>query len=181
MLTELQARKLLKLFCMYDGDHDGTVIRQDFERIADKLAEIKDLRGRSAKCLLLKDKFSQAWKQLVKKADSSHDQKVSLEEWLAYYSNVLADETQYTKEVQSLMTFIFEVFDDNGDGQISQQEWTELFRVYGIHPVYAPIAFQQIDANQDGFISREELTELIDDFFFGDNIDSVANSMFGPY
>jgi hypothetical protein len=26
MLTELQARKLMKLFCMYDGDRDGYLV-----------------------------------------------------------------------------------------------------------------------------------------------------------
>jgi Ca2+-binding EF-hand superfamily protein len=181
MLTELQARKLLKLFCMYDGDRDGHVVSQDFERIADKLADLKNLRGRSPKCLLLKDKFTQAWKQLVSRADSSRDQKVSLDEWLSYYAAVLSDEAKYTQEVQSFMRFIFDVFDDNGDGKISQSEWEQLFSVYGIHPAYAPTAFRQIDINQDGFLNREELSELIDDFFFGDSVDAVANAMFGPY
>ena len=79
------------------------------------------------------------------------------------------------------MKLIFEVFDDNGDGKICREEWAELFKVYHVHPAYAPAAFEKLDANGDGFLSREEILALIDDFFCGNDENSVANSMFGPY
>ncbi|MEO0869626.1 MAG: EF-hand domain-containing protein, partial [Cyanobacteria bacterium J06642_11] len=85
------------------------------------------------------------------------------------------------QEVQALMKLIFDVFDDDGDGQMSQAEWAELFQVYNIHPAYAPASFEKLDANNDGVLSREEILALIDDFFCGDDVNSAANSMFGPY
>ena len=181
MLTELQTRKLLKLFCMYDGDRNGFLVCQDFEKIADRLATVKNLGSRSPKVLVLKERFIQVWKSLLNKADTSGDKQVSLTEWLSYYDEVLKDKEKYTKEVQSLMRLIFEVFDTDGDGNISQQEWAELFQVYNIHPAYAPLAFRRLDANQDGVLSKEEVLALIDDFFCGNSTDSEANSMFGPY
>lgn len=181
MLTELQNRKLLKLFCMYDGDRNGFLVCKDFEKIADKLATVKNLGSRSPKVLVLKERFLQVWKSLLSKADSSGDKKVCLEEWLAYYDDVLGDKEKYAEEVQSLMKLIFEVFDANGDGEISPQEWTELFQVYNIHPAYAPTAFEQLDANQDGVLSETEVLAMVDDFFCGDDLNSPANSMFGPY
>ena len=181
MLTELQVRKLLKLFCMYDGDHNEYLVKKDFEKIAIKIAEIKNIGARSPKVLALKERFVQMWKSLSSKADASGDKKICLSEWLAYYDDVLSDQTKYLKEVQSLMKLIFEVFDDNGDGRFCQEEWKQLFRVYNIHPAYALATFQQLDMNGDGFLSRDEILVLIDDFFCGDDIDSAANSMFGPY
>lgn len=181
MLTELQTRKLLKLFCMYDCDRDGVLVCKDFENIANKIATVKNLGARSPKVVMLKERFFQAWKSLLSKADTSGDKKVCLTEWMAYYEYVLGDKDKYFKEVQSLMKLIFEVFDANGDGQLSKEEWAELFQVYSVHPAYAPIAFEQLDMNGDGFLSKDEILVLIDDFFCGDNSASVANAMFGPY
>ena len=181
MLTELQSRKLLKLFCMYDGDRNGFLVQQDFEKIVDRLAKVKNLGARSPKILALKERFVVVWKSLLAKADVSGDKKICLNEWMAYYADVLGDETKYTQEVQALMKLIFEVFDTNGDGQINQEEWAALFQIYNIHPAYAPPAFEQLDENQDGVLSQAEILALVDDFFCGDTADSVANSMFGPY
>jgi Ca2+-binding EF-hand superfamily protein len=181
MLTELQARKLMKLFCMYDGDRDGYLVGRDFEAIAAKLGEVKNLGGRSPKLMGVKERLAQAWKSLVGKADTSGDKKISLDEWLAYYADVISDDAKYSREVQSLMNLIFDVFDTNGDGQISPKEWSELFQVYNIHPAYAPTAFKQLDANEDGSLSKAEILEFVDEFFCGDTADSPANAMFGPY
>ncbi|MDV3351019.1 calcium-binding protein [Leptolyngbyaceae cyanobacterium CCMR0082] len=181
MLTELQNRKLLKLFCMYDCDRDGFLVCKDFENIATKLAKVKNLGARSPKVLALKERFLQAWKSLLSGADSNSDKKISLQEWLTYYDDVLGNKDRYFKEVQSLMKLIFEVFDTNGDGQLCTEEWAELFQVYNVHPAYAPLAFEQLDMNGDGFLSKDEILVLIDDFFCGDDPTSVANSMFGPY
>lgn len=181
MLTELQTRKLLKLFCMYDGDHNEYLVKKDFEKIAVKVAEIKNIGARSPKVVALKERFLQMWKSLSSKADASGDKKICLSEWLAYYDDVLNDQATYLKEVQSLMKLIFEVFDENGDGQLCQAEWGQLFQVYNVHPAYAPAAFQQLDMNGNGFLSRDEILILIDDFFCGDDENSAANSMFGPY
>ena len=181
MLTELQTRKLLKLFCMYDGDHNEYLVKKDFEKIAIKIAEVKNIGSRSPKILALKERFLQVWKSLLSDADASGDKKVCLSEWLAYYDDVLGNKEKYFQEVQSLMKLIFEVFDDNGDGQLSREEWAQLFQVYDVHPAYAPTAFEKLDMNGDGFLSRDEVLVLIDDFFCGDDENSVANSMFGPY
>lgn len=181
MLTELQNRKLLKLFCMYDGDQNQFLVKKDFEKIAIKIAEVKNIGSRSPKLMGLKERYARVWKSLSSKADDSGDKKVCLSEWLAYYEEILGDKEKYQEEVQALMKLIFEVFDDNGDGQISQQEWTELFQVYNIHPAYAPDSFKKLDTNGDGVISREEILSLIDDFFCGNDVNAVANSMFGPY
>jgi Ca2+-binding EF-hand superfamily protein len=181
MLTALQNRKLLKLFCMYDGDRDGFLVKKDFENVASRLCTVKNLGSRSPKSMMLQERMVTAWKDLVKKADSSGDKKISLDEWLEYHDGVLSDRDTYTQEVQSVMKLIFDVFDTDGDGTICEQEWAELFQVYNIHPAYAPSTFKQLDSNQDGCLSKEEVLGLIDEFFCGDNTGAIANAMFGPY
>ncbi len=181
MLTELQKRKLIKLFSMYDANYHGILVSHDFENIVKKLANIRNWGARSAKYQLLVDKCMHKWKCLKAEADKSHDQKVTLEEWLNYYDDLLNDEEKYNQEVRSLMELVFEVFDGDEDGKISQQEWAGLLSVYNVSPVYAPIVFPNLDSNQDGFLSKDEVLQLIRDFFYSNDPEAPANAMFGPY
>jgi Ca2+-binding EF-hand superfamily protein len=181
MLTELQKRKLIKFFSMHDATYNGTLVYQDFENIVKKLADLRNWGSRSPKYPLLQNKCMNDWKGLKGDADKSHDKKVSLEEWLNYYDGILSDETKYNQEVHFFMELVFEIFDANEDGKISQQEWAGLLSVYNVSPVYAPLVFPKLDANQDGFLSKEEVLQLIRDFFYSNEPEAPANDMFGPY
>ena len=99
MLTELQTRKLLKSFCMYDSEHNGYLVQKDFEKIATNIATVKNLGSRSPKVPALKERFLQIWKSLASEADISGDKKICLKEWLAYYDDVLGNNERYLKEV----------------------------------------------------------------------------------
>lgn len=181
MLSELQKRKLIKFFSMHDANNDGTLVGPDFENIAKKLADLRNWGARSAKYQVLFNKCIHDWKCLKKDADESHDQKVSLEEWLNWYDQILSDENKYNQEVRYLMELVFEVFDEDEDGKISQQEWAGLLSVYNVSPLYAPLIFPQLDTNQDGFLSKEEVLAMIREFFYSNDLDAPANVMFGPY
>jgi Ca2+-binding EF-hand superfamily protein len=181
MLTELQKRKLIKFFSMYDANYDGVLVCQDFENIIKKLATLRNFGTRSSKYQLLMDKCMHNWKSLKGGADTSRDKKVCIEEWLNYYDGVLSEEKKYNQEVRYLMELIFEVFDGDGDGKISQKEWAGLLSVYNVSSVYAPLVFPKLDANQDGFLSKEEVLALIREFFYSDDPEAPANAMFGPY
>lgn len=181
MLTELQKRKLTKLFSMYDRNCDGILAYQDFEKIVEKLADLRNWSSRSSKYLILSNKFSERWQGLQAKADKSRDKKVSLEEWLNYYEEVLSDEQRYRQTIQEFVEVLFEAFDKDSDGKISQPEWADLLCVYNVSSVYAPSIFPKLDTNGDGFLSKEELVQLIREFYYSNEPNAVANSMFGPY
>jgi len=181
MLTELQKRKLTKFFSMYDNRCDGVLICQDFESLIKKIANLKNLGLRSPKYYALQDQLMRKWNDLQNEADVNRDQKVSLEEWLNYYSSVLSDKERYHQTLRSLKATMFDAFDDDNNGKISQQEWAQLLSVYNISPVYAELVFPQLDANHDGFLTKDEMLHLIYDFFYSDDPTAIANSMFGPY
>jgi Ca2+-binding EF-hand superfamily protein len=181
MLTKLQVQKITKFFSMYDTNCDGLLVASDFEIIVKKLADLKNMGIRSAKYLALQDRFKQAWKSLEDHADTNHDHKISLQEWLDYYTIVLSDQQKYEDELHTLMDLVFEVFDENDDGNISQKEWENLFTIYNVCPIYAQDIFQSLDQNKDGFLDRGEIMNLIYQFFYSDDPQHLANRMFGPY
>ncbi|MFP4100041.1 EF-hand domain-containing protein [Coleofasciculus sp.] len=181
MLTKLQTRKLTKFFSMHDAKFDGALAYQDFENIIKRLAALRHWGSRSPRYQLLLNNCNRNWEELKRDADITHNKKVSLEEWLSYYSIILKDEEKYLHNIHFFMELVFEVFDKDEDGKISQTEWAGLLSVYNVSPVYAPRVFPKLDTNQDGFLSKEEVLQLIREFFYSDNPDVPANEMFGPY
>ncbi len=181
MLSEIQKRKLTKLFSMYDVDCNGFLLLKDFENRAKKLAALRGWGSRSPKYVQLINQFTYNWKCLSGDSDTNRDHKISLQEWLQHYDTLLSDPKRYTEQVRSLMELVFEVFDENGDGVISQAEWAGLLSVFNVSPIYASDVFTKLDSNQDGSLSREEVLQLIQDFFHSDQLDAPANFMFGPY
>lgn len=181
MLTDLQKRKLMKLFSMYDADFDGSLVGKDFEAVAHKLAEMAGWSTRSPKCLTLMGQFTQEWKRLKGSADADHDQKISIDEWFTYYDGVLSDEQKYNKRVQTLKELVFDVFDVNGDGELSAAEWSKLLSVYNVSPVYVSIIFPILDIDQDGVLKKPDVIALMREFFYSDDPDAPGNLVFGPY
>lgn len=181
MLTDLQRRKLIKFFSLYDSDYTGVLVKKDFELMFQKLSTLRNWSRRSPRYILLEDKLMNKWKKLRQKADTHQNKEVSIDEWLAYYEEMLATPQARDEEIAGLMELIFEVFDADEDGKINQQEWGQLLAVFNQSPVYAPLVFPLLDADQDGWLSKAEMLKLFQDFCFGDDPDSSANQMFGPY
>ncbi|MEM8603837.1 MAG: EF-hand domain-containing protein, partial [Cyanobacteria bacterium P01_H01_bin.121] len=84
MLTELQQRKLIKLFSIYDSDCDGTLVKEDFERVVRKIADCRNLRVRSLNYQVLFEQYQGIWQSLQKGADQNRDRRIDLNEWLTY-------------------------------------------------------------------------------------------------
>ncbi len=181
MLTDLQKRKLIKLFSMYDANYKGTIDHDDFDNIAKKLAQRRNWSLRSPRYITLANQLTYDWKCLKRNADKQHDKHISREEWLNYYDAVLSDPEQYQKSVQQLMDLVFDAFDHQENGKISAEEWGEFLSVFNVSPVYAPMVFPMLDGDGNGFLSKEEVKKLFHDFFYSDDPHAPANEMFGPY
>ena len=179
MLTDIQIRKLTKLFHLYDANGDGVLVQQDFSALAVRMAEWRQ-EGPSQHSQIFTH-LQQDWACLCAAADQNHDAQITLEEWLAYYTQVLDDMQQYVSRVVALVTLLFDAFDQDNDGQISEQEWVGLLAVFNVQPIYAKSIFINLDVNQDDCLSQDEVLTLIHDFFYVSEPSAPANFMFGPY
>ncbi|MEM7796779.1 MAG: EF-hand domain-containing protein [Cyanobacteria bacterium P01_C01_bin.118] len=178
MLTDIQTRKLTKLFRLYDANNDGVLVQQDFITLATRLLELHPGSSHQAQILA---HLQQDWSCLCIAADQNCDARITLEEWLDYYDQVLNDIKQYASRVINLVTLLFDAFDEDGDGLISEQEWTSLLSGFNVQPIYASSVFLNLDVNQDGVLNQEEVLTLIHDFFYINEPSAPANFMFGPY
>lgn len=184
MLTELQKRKLMKLFCMYDANNFGVLKLTDFEKIAQQLAELRGWSPDSPqyydnlqKYLLLQ--WNRIHSEIRQKLNSQNSGKVSLEDWFTYYDIVLND-SQFESELMLLPEAVFHVVDADQSGKLDKNEWTQLFRVYNVPVIYVDETFLRIDVDGDGVLSKDEVIPMIRDFFYSSDPEKPRNYMFGP-
>ncbi|MGK7875261.1 MAG: EF-hand domain-containing protein [Xenococcaceae cyanobacterium] len=181
MLTQLQKRKLTKLFSMYDANHSGMLNFSDFEAIVQKLAQLRNWTSGSAQYQALLHKYMYDWTRLKGSVDLTRDHKVNLDEWFTYFEGVLGNSERYQKEVSSLVAQVIDVFDSDSDGKMSKEEWGEMLKTYNVSPVYLEMVFPQLDRDNDGFLSKEEILQMLHDFLASTDANVAGNFMFGPY
>lgn len=181
MLTDIQTRKLTKLFGLYDANDDGILEQQDFIALATRLTNLRQGLQASPHHEQILAHLQQDWTCLCKTADKNCDARITLKEWLAYYEHILDDIKQYASRVIALVTLLFAAFDQDNDGQISEREWINLLSLFNVLPIYASSIFLNLDVNQDGVLNQDEVLTLIHDFFYINEPSAPANFMFGPY
>ncbi|MGD1952957.1 MAG: EF-hand domain-containing protein [Leptolyngbyaceae cyanobacterium] len=181
MLTDIQIRKLTKLFRLYDTNNDGVLVHQDFIELATRLASLRQGLRASHHHEQILAHLQQDWVCLCEAADQNCDARITLGEWLAYYEQILNDIKQYASRVIALVRLLFDTFDQDGDGKITEQEWISLLLLFNVLPIYASSIFLNLDINQDGVLNQDEILTLIHDFFYINEPSAPANFMFGPY
>ncbi|MEO0350070.1 MAG: EF-hand domain-containing protein [Cyanobacteria bacterium P01_A01_bin.15] len=179
MLTDVQTRKLTKLFRLYDTNEDGVLIQQDFIALARRLVSLR--QGLQPQYEQILAHLQQDWFCLCAAADQNRDARITLAEWLHYYEQILDDMKQYTSRVIALVSLLFAAFDQDNDGHISEQEWIGLLSGFNVLPIYASSIFLNLDVNQDGVLNQDEVLTLIHDFFYISEPSAPVNFMFGPY
>lgn len=183
MLTELQKRKLMKLFCMYDACNLGVLKISDFEQLAQRLAELRGWKPGTEAYEKITSQFLFRWNRIrteIKQTlHTRNDGQVNLEEWLTYYDMVINSQER-KEELMTLAEAVFNVVDVDESGHLDQAEWTELFRVYNIPVIYVEETFARIDCDGDGVLSKEEVLSMIQEFYYSGEPDAAGNYLFGP-
>lgn len=180
VLTELQQKKLTRYFRVYDIDDDGRVGPADFERVIENVRALHGLGAQSAGLAALRVGYSNRWDAIQAAADTDGDGGIDLQEWLAYWDEVLSDDARYEEEVAILKARFFEIFDTDEDGVIGPDEFCNFFSVYGLSAALARQIFMDLDVNGDGVVSHEELMGMVREFFRADDPQAPGNFLFGP-
>ena len=84
MLTEFQRRKLPNLFKFYDADGSGYIAATDFDAIHATFCQAAGWEKGSPQFETFKSRLANRWINIQKHADANNDNRVSLDEWLAY-------------------------------------------------------------------------------------------------
>lgn len=180
MLTDLQRRKLTRYFRVYDIDDDGRIAAADFERVVENVRILHGLDTTSPAHRALRDAYLHRWAALRESADHDGDGGIDLDEWLAYWADVIRSDERYEVEVATTVRRMLELFDTDEDGVLRPPEFADFFGIYGLGADLARSTFEDLDADGDGVITRSELVEIGHEFYRGDDPDAPANRLYGP-
>jgi hypothetical protein len=178
VLTDLQKRKLTALFNADDVNKDGFLQQDDFERIAELYAQTRGWQPGTPGSDALHATFRQIWNGLREFADRNRDDRVSRDEMLQSFDQMLRDHPEL---VQGWSDLVFTTLDADGDGEISPQEYRQLLATAQIDASVADELFPRLDTNGDGHISKEEFDKLFGDFFMSDDQNAPGNWLWGPF
>lgn len=203
MLTELQKRKLKRLFDLYDVDGSGVITAADFETMAESQAKVQGYQRGSFEYNIIFSQFKTLWNNFQKDVDIDGDGQVTLEEFLERKAKQLSFkesyrplwlerqsgnptsqsyERSYEEDVIAKLTnLIFERLDVDGNGEISRQEYEQGFLAGLSDSNLSEDIFSKLDTNGDGHLSKEEILQHVHDFFYSDDPEAPGNWILGPY
>lgn len=185
-LTELQLQKLTHKFDLLDVDGNDYIELEDFQRVIEVLAEIRELSKDDADYVALEQSNKTLWQNLRDFCDANEDGKISLQEWIDYHSTALFYEREFAcmipgfeTTLDAMTTFFFQLLDGDGDGVVSEEDYLEFCEAHGIAGEQARQGFKKMDTNGDGQLSSEELHALVRDFYHSDDPEAPGNWFFG--
>lgn len=181
MLTELQQRKLTAVFKGFDSDKNGAIEIADFQRVATQLCHLRGVGPGAAGYEKTVQAFTRGWEGVRQVADTNRDDRITLDEWLAFHAQGPA---VFEHVVAGVGGMTFDMIDGNGDGVISQEEYGHMCAAYGLDTSSMSVEtlFHHVDANGDGQIDRAEFLQLMREHLQEDqNEANPANYLWGAF
>lgn len=179
MLSAFRRSKLAHQFRLYDTNADGVLERTDLLRVADALADARGFEPGSPAYDRLAAHYEELWAPLQRRAGGAVRAKVTLDGYLGWHEEILADAAHYEKTLGALAGLLFELFDEDGDGIVHLSEYERFARANGI-PGTAASWFPRLDLDGDGRLARDEVSALIEQFYFSEDPHAPGNWFFGP-
>lgn len=181
MLTDLQRIKYAKHFHLRDINHDGFVESADYEQYAQNMAKIRGWQPGSPAYERVLSRHMDVWNYFWKPADADGDDRVTLDEHLEFFDNLIEHYTDHDADVSRQHTLIlFDTLDADGDGKITAAEYRQFFEAAGVDTSWAGDVFARLDLNGDGYLTKDEFEGHHWAFFTSDDPASPGNWFYGP-
>ncbi|MFJ9953292.1 EF-hand domain-containing protein [Kitasatospora sp. NPDC091207] len=175
MANEFQRRKLRGVFAAFDTDGDGCLRQNDFEALTERWSRLPAVRRDAGLRGRVEALMMGWWDHLLTVADTNHDGKVDMGEFLA-----LVDRLPVLREVVTATAdTVFDAVDENGDGRISRAEHGRLVDVWHGRSVETGDVFGLLDLDGDGYLSRSEFALLWEQFWISGDPSEAGNVMCG--
>lgn len=171
MLSEQQKKKQTYIFNLLDFDKNGFIEKDDFVGIGENLCIIRGDEMDTSESKNIMAVCEKLWADLKYYTDENRDEKCTLDEWLKFIEGKLADDHSdtYNNYIHSMVSDLFDLYDINGDGEISIDEYLDLFMSFRLEASLVAHSFKSIDINGDQHITKVEFEEAVRQFLHPEN------------
>jgi Ca2+-binding EF-hand superfamily protein len=181
MRSDIQKLKVYNLYQALDVQKNGYVEKADLDALAERLAHSQGRAQGSPQHAELQARLYAYWAQLIKSLDGNRDDRVSQEEFLQFGARLMKNPTSpESQSIEAISDVIFTLADHDGSGTISEREFVQCFRSYGISDAAATTGFRMVDQDGNGRITRAEWLAFMRDVFYSRELNDAAAVVFGP-
>ena len=180
MLTNVQRRKLTRMFRYLDGDGDGVLVRGDYDRICAALLRVLEARAGSPEADEIRASYALEWDELQAEADRAA-RPVTLKGWLAYRDAQLSGPDAFEVMIDPYVGTVFALLDRDADGHITRAEVRRYLGLYGMGEGALEEIFTKIDAHAEGVFSRAKIGQLAREFYFSDDEGAPGSWLLGRF
>jgi Ca2+-binding EF-hand superfamily protein len=181
MGSDIQKIKAYNLFQAFDVENNGYLEKADLDALAGRLAAGQGRPPGSPLHRELQSKLEAYWNELIKSLDSNLDGRVAREEFLQFSAKLMKNPTgPASQSLHEVSEVIFTMADHDGSGSISEREFGQCMRAYGVAEAAAARAFRLIDCDGDSRITREEWRTFLRDVFQSRALNDASAMVFGP-
>jgi Ca2+-binding EF-hand superfamily protein len=181
MLSDFRRKKLTRIFTFYDADRDGFISRADFERLAHNLCRSYGYPEGSAQYNGLLAHQLAAWEGMRRMSDRDNDNRISLEEHLAGYDQMLT--AGGPAAIQRIAEAAVALADRDGDGKVSEAEAIKSQMAWaggGVTEEQARASFKMTDSDGDGFATAEDMRRMVEQYYMSEDPQAPGNWLLGP-
>lgn len=180
-MTRKQRYRLTYLFRLYDYDRNGCLDVDDIASVVEKVEsrmtsmEAKE-RWNYEKVVVKAVKF---FHRLLREIPNDGQQQIELSRWIEFFETQMEEDDSLEEYVGLMINFMFDLFDEDHDGYISEEEYEFFYEIFDIDKDSFQKAFSNFDLNNDNRVSRYEMIRQLEAYFLDDMPGDDNNEVFG--
>ncbi|RPK44324.1 EF-hand domain-containing protein [Streptomyces sp. ADI93-02] len=170
--------KLDRTFDSMDANHDGYLDWTDYQKLADRYISAYKLAKDDRRARALQTFCQIYWLELLRHAGVDGD-RLTKDAFITANRLAVVD-TSRLNVTEGGGHAIFDIIDDNGDNEISKDEFARFLRdVWKTDTADASEMFTKLDTDGDGAISRQEFIRAVREHFLSSDPDAPGGLFFG--
>lgn len=177
MMEGILEQKWHYFFSVLDTDRNGVLQPSDFILVADRISDLVLFQDPDK----LSNLTSKSYRLFIQITTDIQKEETTItrDEWIKFFSEVVL--ARPVKYITTTARYIFSLFDQDGDGYISRDEYLNMLQAYGLNLDEIEDNFALLDLDDDGFISKFEMVQAFEAFFLSNNRSDPGNWIYGDW